>query len=193
MATDPRLPAQAYQRRPTLPGRQDALIGPTPPPTASERFIWPRDQSAAMEEAFIEALAMRDDRLVDRIAARLTKQSGAQVSAEMTMWQTRARRRGMLAGALGTALGVATTIFVSGWAVIDRYRAQTTREATEAATSAVAPTITPAVAPLATRLDIAEDRLDALDARLQRVEDGISRMLELLQPEDETQPRRRIR
>jgi hypothetical protein len=146
-----------------------------------------------MEEAFIEALAMRDDRLVDRIAARLTKQSGAQVSAEMTMWQTRARRRGMLAGALGTALGVATTIFVSGWAVIDRYRAQTTREATEAATSAVAPTITPAVAPLATRLDIAEDRLDALDARLQRVEDGISRMLELLQPEDETQPRRRIR
>lgn len=175
------LPRMAYERRPTLPGgRQDALTGPTPPPTASEEFLRLRVPTgeSMFREIVREELAAQEHRL----SVRWAKHSGPQVSAEMTMWQTRARWRGGLAVAFGTALGIATTVFMSAWTAVDRYRTQATREATEAAASAVAPSITPVVAPLATRLDIAEDRLDALDARLQRVEDGISRMLELLQP-----------
>lgn len=117
--------------------------------------------------------------------ARVARHQGAEVSAEMTMLRSRSKRSKGLAIALGTALGFATTFFASAWAVFAQYRDQTTSEATQAATEAVAPSVGPAIAPLAGRVDANEERLGELDGRLGRLEQGMSRVLELLEPATE--------
>lgn len=161
-------------------GRRSTLTGPTPsPPTATgDRFKSIADETKAMEDMIREALVAQEMRIV----ARMYERDGNAESAALTMARRSAKRRGGLAVALGTALGIATTFFASAWAVIERYRAQTTEEAAQAATEAVAPSVAPAVAPLVGRIEANEQRLNTVDHRLERVELGVTRVLELLEP-----------
>jgi hypothetical protein len=192
----PRRPSTEYGvRTRTQPVPGGPLTGPTPkPPSSGDHLVdaYPPGVNAAtaafLEGLFMEQLAAQDQ----RFGLRVQTMSKAQESAELTMarrqtkheahrgnvWRTVAIIATLAATSIGTVLGTA-------WGVYRNYRAEAGEQAAQDAVKAVAPVIPPAIAPLTTRLDDADQRIDQIDNRLGKLELGVNRVLELLEPATE--------
>lgn len=181
-------------RRQTLSGRQDALTGPTPPPPPADtgkgyERAYPPGVNAAtagfLEGLIIEQNVAQEQRLMLRIeTSKKAEESAALTHANRLTGKQKSRGdfwRGVtiFVTVTGTLIG---TIMGTAFGVYRNYQAEAASEATKATVDIVAPSVAPAVAPLTTRIEASEHRIDAVDERLGRLEIGVTRVLELLEP-----------
>lgn len=184
--TEPRDPYHVHSRRPTNPGRQDSLTGPTPPRDA-RRESWAKEASeiSAIEELINEhrvALQEQQRQFAAQARMEITRTLKQEESAEMTMLKRQRKSAVTTAATLAAILVSSTAVLIT--------RLATWADAREAA-------IVPAheakavAAGVEERVGRGEERLDGVESSLSGIERDmgvLSRKLDRVIDELESQP-----
>jgi hypothetical protein len=171
---------RATGRRQTLPGRQDALTGPTPPPPSSgahlERAVPPgidKGTAAWLEGILIEQVAMLGASIEKtnslKVESRaLAELSGKLLKAEETTAdeQRRANRNKSLAMTFGAAFGSAVLAFVVKWTAYN----DTAEVASKAAVQTASEVVEQKAVPIEVKATASDIRITALEQQGQAID-----------------------